>query len=74
MAAGCGAASSWGCAAAEVSRFPTECAGDALAQFDGNEPDKQTLAHVSQALTVVGRYNNVFFKSNGLSIKKELMQ
>lgn len=42
MAAGCGAARSWGCVAAEASRFPTECAGDALAQFDGSEPDTTT--------------------------------
>jgi hypothetical protein len=45
MAAGCGAARSWGravvgCAAAEVSRFPTECAGDALAQLVGSEPGR----------------------------------
>jgi hypothetical protein len=44
IAAGCGAASSWGravvgCAAAEESRLPTECAGDALAQLVGSEPD-----------------------------------
>ena len=28
-----------GCAAAEESRLPTECAGDALAQLVGSEPD-----------------------------------
>lgn len=44
MAAGCGAASSWGkavvdCAATDVRRFPTECAGDPLAQLVGSEPN-----------------------------------
>lgn len=44
MAAGCGAARSCGravvgCAAAEESRLPTECAGVALEQLVGSEPD-----------------------------------
>jgi hypothetical protein len=55
MAAGCGAARSCGravvgCAAAEERRLPTECAGDALAQLVGREPDGKKNSHRSSKL------------------------
>jgi hypothetical protein len=46
MAAGCGAASSWGKAVvgcADERRFPTECAGDPLAQLVGSEPTRKKI-------------------------------
>jgi hypothetical protein len=47
IAAGCGAASSWGKAvadcAADVRRFPTECAGDPPAQLVGSEPKRNRI-------------------------------
>lgn len=64
MAAGCGAARSCGraavgCAAAEDSRLPTECAVVALGQLVGSGPDGKRKTHVKHALTDADKHIQV---------------